>query len=202
MTSAELASLILMPSNPKRETIPRAGTGTGAEQAKGKPAAAWPDVEERLRSGESIVWLSLRTDDGVHTRPVFAAWTGTAFVVASNATAVKSRHLDTGDQCSLALDLGATHLTVDAHPARLTEQHDLERASVAFRDVYNWPTTVAGDELRALGYETNDATSSRALVPAYAAHDAAMRGVNFVRLRLVQERGREVRHVLRRKLAR
>ena len=62
--------------------------------------------------------------------------------------------------------------------------------------------TVAGDELRALGYETNDATSSRALVPAYAAHDAAMRGVNFVRLRLVQERGREVRQVLKRKLAR
>ena len=62
--------------------------------------------------------------------------------------------------------------------------------------------TVAGDELRALGYETSDATSSRALVPAYAAHDAAMRGVNFVRLRLVQERGREVRHVLKRKLAR
>jgi Sulfotransferase family len=62
--------------------------------------------------------------------------------------------------------------------------------------------TVAGKELRALGYETSDATSSPALVPAYAAHDAAMRGVNFVRLRLVQERGREVRHVLRRKLAR
>ena len=62
--------------------------------------------------------------------------------------------------------------------------------------------TVAGDELRALGYETSDATSAGALVPAYAAHDTAMRSVNFVRLRLVQERGREVRHVLRRKLAR
>ena len=62
--------------------------------------------------------------------------------------------------------------------------------------------SVAGDELRALGYETGGAADSRALVPAYAAHDAAMRAVNFVRLRLVQERGREVRHVLRRKLAR
>lgn len=62
---------------------------------------------------------------------------------------------------------------------------------------------VAGDELRELGYETSGGGGgSRALVPAYAAHDAAMRGVNFVRLRLVQERGREVRHVLRRKLAR
>jgi hypothetical protein len=62
--------------------------------------------------------------------------------------------------------------------------------------------SVAGDELRALGYETSGGSASPALVPAYAAHDAAMRGVNFVRLRLVQERGREVRQVLRRKLAR
>jgi hypothetical protein len=61
---------------------------------------------------------------------------------------------------------------------------------------------VAGDELRALGYETGGAEASRALVPAYAAHDAGLRAVNFVRLRLVQERGREVRHVLKRKLAR
>jgi hypothetical protein len=61
---------------------------------------------------------------------------------------------------------------------------------------------VAGAELRALGYETGGGRSSPALVPAYAAHDATMRGVNFVRLRLVQERGREVRHVLKRKLAR
>jgi hypothetical protein len=61
---------------------------------------------------------------------------------------------------------------------------------------------VAGEELRELGYETNGATASRALVPAYAAHDAAMRTVNFVRLRLVQERGREVRQVVKRKLAR
>jgi Sulfotransferase family len=62
--------------------------------------------------------------------------------------------------------------------------------------------SVAGAELRLLGYETSGADGSRALVPAYAAHDTAMRAVNFVRLRLVQERGREVRHVLRRKLAR
>lgn len=62
--------------------------------------------------------------------------------------------------------------------------------------------SVAGNELRALGYVTNGVTTSPALVPAYAVHDAAMRGVNFVRLRLVQERGREVRHVVKRKLLR
>jgi Sulfotransferase family len=62
---------------------------------------------------------------------------------------------------------------------------------------------VAGDELRALGYQTADGDTpvpaSRAL--GYRAHDAALRGVNAVRLRLVEERGREIRHVLRRKLA-
>ena len=63
--------------------------------------------------------------------------------------------------------------------------------------------SVAGAELAELGYETRgDGTAAGVRVPAYAAHDAAMRTVNFVRLRLVQERGREVRHVLRRKLAR
>ena len=62
--------------------------------------------------------------------------------------------------------------------------------------------SVAGQELRELGYETSGASASRSLAPAYAVHDAAMRTVNFVRLRLVQERGREVRQVVKRKLAR
>jgi sulfotransferase family protein len=63
--------------------------------------------------------------------------------------------------------------------------------------------SIAGTQLAALGYETSgDGAGAGLRTPAYAAHDAAMRTVNFVRLRLVQERGREVRHVLRRKLAR
>lgn len=63
--------------------------------------------------------------------------------------------------------------------------------------------SVAGAELAALGYETRGEGAEAGLrAPAYAAHDAALRTVNFVRLRIVQERGREVRHVLRRKLAR
>ena len=62
----------------------------------------------------------------------------------------------------------------------------------------------AGRELAELGYETgSEARTATALAtPPYAAHDAAMRLANFVRLRIVQERGREVRHVLRRKLSR
>jgi Sulfotransferase family len=61
---------------------------------------------------------------------------------------------------------------------------------------------VAGRELEALGYEVEEPSSlGGARAAVYAGHDAAMRLVNFVRLRVVQERGREIRYVLRRKLA-
>jgi hypothetical protein len=61
---------------------------------------------------------------------------------------------------------------------------------------------VAGPELEAMGYEPGEPASVAGLrTAAYAGHDAAMRSVNFVRLRLLQERGREVRYVLKRKLA-
>lgn len=62
---------------------------------------------------------------------------------------------------------------------------------------------VAGAELRELGYETGDGEArvprSRAL--AYTAHDMALRAVHAFRLRILQERGRELRYVLKRKLA-
>jgi hypothetical protein len=61
-------------------------------------------------------------------------------------------------------------------------------------------SSVAGDELKALGYEAVDADGAPSAW-LYVAHDAAMRGVNFVKLRVVQERGREIRYVLKRKLA-
>jgi hypothetical protein len=62
--------------------------------------------------------------------------------------------------------------------------------------------SVAGPELERMGYEAGEAASPLgARVRAYQAHDAAMRVVNFVRLRLVRERGREVGYVLKRKLA-
>ena len=64
-------------------------------------------------------------------------------------------------------------------------------------------SAVAGAELRALGYEIGGTETPlahrRAVV--YTAQDAFLRAVNGFRLRIVQERGRELRHVLRRKLA-
>jgi len=149
MNSAARRGLDAMSVNPTSEIIRRSGRGTGAEEAERRTGADWPDVEERLRRGEATTWLGLRTHEGVHTRPVFAAWTGKSFVLASKATAVKTRHLDAGGACSLAVDLGVLHLTVDAVAVRLTSRHELERAAAAFLDVYDWPTTVVGDELDA-----------------------------------------------------
>jgi hypothetical protein len=63
---------------------------------------------------------------------------------------------------------------------------------------------VAGPELAALGYDLEDGAGpvGRARAAGYTAQDVALRAVNAVRLRVVQERGRELRHVLRRKLGR
>jgi len=61
---------------------------------------------------------------------------------------------------------------------------------------------VAGRELADLGYEPGEPLTLGWLAQlGYALDDSAMRGINFVRLRLVQQRGRELGYVLRRKLA-
>lgn len=65
---------------------------------------------------------------------------------------------------------------------------------------------IAGGELAATGYDTSDLKElpriSLPQVGAYRTHNMAIRLRNFVRLRLIQERGRELRYVLRRKLRR
>lgn len=138
-----------MAAHPTSSTIARAGERTGAPRGRDAAPASWAEVETALVAGRATTWLSLRTDEGVHTRPVFAAWTGSSFVLATKAGAVKTRHLETGAPCSLGVDLGDAHLVVEAVPTRLTAHPDLERASTAFAAVYDWPTSVAGEELDA-----------------------------------------------------
>ena len=63
---------------------------------------------------------------------------------------------------------------------------------------------VARRELERMGYDAGDPAADpplRARTPLLRAHDAAARAVNFVRLRIIQERGREVGYVARRKVA-
>jgi hypothetical protein len=61
---------------------------------------------------------------------------------------------------------------------------------------------LAGDELRALGYDAGPGAVAPSPLQErwFRYHNEAMRNVNFLRLRLVQERGREVRFALARRL--
>lgn len=137
-------------STPTHEVVPRTGHATqpdGSGPALGP--VTWSEIGELLRAGEATTWLSVPKGDGVHTRPVFAAWTGAAFVVASNPDAVKTRHLEAATRGSLAANLVTAHLVVEVAPRRLTTSGELEGAVRAFEDVYGWPTTVQGDLLGA-----------------------------------------------------
>jgi hypothetical protein len=75
------------------------------------------------------------------------------------------------------------------------------RSELSERDVSVF-ASVAGRELESLGYELRPARPAPVPTAVYAGHDALMRVVNFVRLRLVRERGRELRWVLKRKVPR
>jgi hypothetical protein len=132
---------------PRSEVIARRGSGTApAGRTPDLEPIPWTRVDADLRRGEATCWLSAPTRRGVHTRPVFAAWTGESFVVASNAAAVKTRHLGTGGRCSLALGPSGAHLVFEVEPHRLTRREDLATAVTAFSEVYQWPTRIAGEE--------------------------------------------------------
>jgi hypothetical protein len=75
------------------------------------------------------------------------------------------------------------------------------RRELSERDVSLF-ASMAARELESLGYEPGPAQPPPVPPAVYAGHDAAMRVVNFVRLRLVRERGSELRWVLRRKVPR
>jgi hypothetical protein len=96
-----------------------------------------------------------------------------------------------------------------------TARYSRVTAGITAAEVGKWRTgmsredqrivaAVAGPELRELGYETEGGENSVGGVRAlgYSAHDAARRAANLVRLRVVEERGRELRYVVRRKLGR
>ncbi|MCH1866115.1 pyridoxamine 5'-phosphate oxidase family protein [Nocardioides sp. CFH 31398] len=136
-------------STPRTEAIPRTGRGTGSEEPGAGPAT-WAAIETDLRAGAGTSWLSVPArHGGVHTRPVFAAWGGSSFVVTTSPAAVKTAHLRADGRVSLAVDLGTVHLVVEARAVRLHARADLERASAAMLEAYDWPTEPTGDLLDA-----------------------------------------------------
>src|SRR5690625_2368844 len=136
-------------SDPIAQQLPRRGRGTHLSEyptADGESPgpASWTEVEKALRAGDATSWLSTRSPAGVHTRPLFAAWTGTSFVFATKSSAAKTAHMDADGRVSLAVDLHTLHLVVEGTVERLTSEAELTRASTALLKVYGWPTTVVG----------------------------------------------------------
>ncbi|MCY1142064.1 pyridoxamine 5'-phosphate oxidase family protein [Actinoplanes sp. Pm04-4] len=136
-------------SQPRTTMIKRVGDQTKPgnwDEASVAPAG-WDDVRRRLREGPGPCWLSAGSGSGPHVRPVFAAWTGDSFVVASNPGARKTAVLRTSPVCSVAIDLKEMHLVVEGRANRLTAEPDLRRSVAAFDEVFSWPTEVDGDLL-------------------------------------------------------
>lgn len=136
-------------SEPRSEIVRRTGAGADNRRDDTGPTP-WAPIAQQLREGSGTSWLSVPgRDGGVHTRPVFAAWAGSSFVVATKAGAVKTALMRARPRVSLAVHLTSTHLVVEATAVRLRSSDALRRASAAMLDVYGWPTEVVGDELDA-----------------------------------------------------
>jgi hypothetical protein len=135
---------------PIAEVMPRTGRGTRAENEAGNTLAfEWEAATAKFRAG-GWFWLStVRPDGAAHSMPSFAAWSGTSFFVASKAGKRKTRNLDANPRCVLTKDAGDVHLIVDGIARRVTDEPTLRAASEAMMQIYEWPTTPAGDELDA-----------------------------------------------------
>lgn len=146
MPSPDTATIL----QPTAEAMSRAGKGTGAETPAGNAQPIpWETAVDRFRKGGWFWLSSVRPDGSPHAVPVFAAWAGDSFFVASKPTKRKSRNLDANPRCVVTHDAGDLHLIVEGEARRVRDADGLQRATEAFASVYDWPTTVAGDMLDA-----------------------------------------------------
>jgi hypothetical protein len=135
---------------PITEAMSRAGKGTAAATDAGnRRPTPWSEVVARFGGG-GWYWLATVGAGGrPHVVPVLAAWSGSAFFVASKTTARKSRDLTHDARCVVSTDLGDLHVVVEGMARRVDDRATLERASAAFAEVYGWATEITGDELDA-----------------------------------------------------
>lgn len=124
-------------------------TGKGAEVAAGARVLDGSEVERRLTQGGWRWLATVRPDGAPHVVPVFGAWSEPVVFVSSKDTARKSRNLDADGRCVLTTDVDGVHLVVEGTASPVRDEATLERASATFRQVYDWATTVAGEELDA-----------------------------------------------------
>lgn len=136
--------------DPSTEAMSRAGKGTeaGTESGRSQPVA-WSSAQEQFVKGGWFWLATVRPDGSPHVMPLFAAWAAPVFFVSSKDTARESRNLDADGRCVLTKDTGDLHIVVEGDARRVEDAETLARASQAFADVYEWPTTVSGTELDA-----------------------------------------------------
>jgi hypothetical protein len=124
-------------------------TGKGAGVTPGARVLDWSEAERRLAQGGWRWLATVRPDGAPHVMPVFGAWSESVVFVVSKDTARKSRNLDADGRCVLTADVDGVHLIVEGEASRVIDEETLERASATFEQVYDWPTTIAGEELDA-----------------------------------------------------
>jgi hypothetical protein len=139
-----------MTEGPTSEAMSREGKGTQAASEAGRSQPlSWSDVERRLAGGGWFWLATVRPNGAPHVMPVFAAWAGGSFFIASKDRARKSRNLDAEPRCVITTDMGDMHLIVEGVARHVRDGVTLQRAVDAFQDVYEWPTRVAGNRLDA-----------------------------------------------------
>jgi hypothetical protein len=137
-------------TRPEPAVLSRTGAGTAAATETGASLPFdWEAIRGAFCSGHHLFWLTTVSRSGrPHVVPVFAAWDDDdRCFIATNANARKTRDLIASGRCVLAANTGDAHVVVEATARRVDSADEMEHASTEFREVYDWPTTVAGDEL-------------------------------------------------------
>ena len=135
---------------PVGEAMSREGKGTDSESEEGRSRPlSWSDLEPKLAKGGWFWLATVRSDGSPHVMPVFAAWAGTSFFIASKDRARKSRNLEAEPRCVITTDTGDLHVIVEGTAEHVRDETALQRAVSAFDAVYRWPTRIDGDHLDA-----------------------------------------------------
>ena len=139
-----------MTEAPKAEAMSREGKGTEAASEAGRSRLlSWSEAEGRLARGGWFWLATVRPDGRPHVMPVFAAWSGTSFFVASKNRARKSRNLEAEPRCVISTDTGDLHVIVEGVARHVRDEGGLQHAVDAFQAVYSWPTQIQGSQLDA-----------------------------------------------------
>ena len=139
-----------MAQAPRAEAMSCEGKGTQAASEAGRSQPlSWSEAERRLVRGGWFWLATVRPDGAPHLVPVFAAWAGTSFFVASKDRARKSRNLEAESRCVISTDTGDLHVIVEGVAHHVRDEAGLQRAVDAFQAVYDWPTRIQGSQLDA-----------------------------------------------------